>query len=135
MTVQSVLTGRLSRPVIAAAVAVAGLIAVRVANPVHNDVPLCPFHAVTGLQCPLCGGLRAAYELSRFDVVAAVRDNALFVGTLPLLLAYWLFWLRQAKQGQPERRFPRAAIGTSWAVAAAFVVVRNLPGAEWLRPS
>jgi hypothetical protein len=116
-------------------VAATGLAADRIADPVQHDLPLCPFRAVTGLWCPLCGGLRSAYSLSRLDVVAAVRDNAVFVVALPLLFLYWLDWLRWDRRGAPERRIPRAAIVALWTVAALFTVARNLPFADWLRPT
>ena len=32
-------------------------------DPAHRHVPLCPFHTITGWQCPLCGGLRCADAL------------------------------------------------------------------------
>ena len=123
-----------SRPAVAAALVVVGLAADRLLDPTHTHVPLCPFRAVTGLECPLCGGLRSAYSLTRLDLGAALRANAVFVLMLPLLLAYWLDWVRRDRRGQPERRFGRTALAALWAVAAAFTVARNLPGADWLRP-
>jgi hypothetical protein len=37
--------------------------------------PSCPFRALTGLLCPLCGGLRAAHALVHGRVVDAVLLN------------------------------------------------------------
>jgi hypothetical protein len=44
--------------------------------------PSCPLRALTGLLCPLCGGLRAAHALLHGRVVEAVALNPfLFVAT------------------------------------------------------
>jgi hypothetical protein len=47
--------------------------------------PSCPFRALTGLLCPLCGGLRAAHELLHGRVFDAVVLN-------PFLIAAGLAW-------------------------------------------
>ena len=49
------------------------------------NVPLCPFHAATGLYCPLCGSLRGVGDLAHGHVMAALGSNLLLVVTLPLL--------------------------------------------------
>lgn len=64
--------------------------------------PPCPFHALTGLQCPGCGGTRALHALLHGDVGAAVRFNpllfvvmaaAVFVALRPRLLTRpWFGW-------------------------------------------
>mgnify|MGYP000853432348 FL=1 len=87
------------------------------------DLPdLCPLHAATGLWCPLCGLTRGAFRLVTADPVAALRYNALIV-VVPLLV-WW------AVAG---RRRPGAAMGALVVLLVAFTVVRNLPGAAWLR--
>lgn len=56
----------------------------------HDFYPRCGFHALTGLDCPGCGGLRATHALLRGDFAAAWRLNALFVAVAPLaLLAFF----------------------------------------------
>jgi hypothetical protein len=105
-------------------------------DPAHTHVPLCPFHTVTGLWCPLCGGLRSAYALTRFDLAGAIRDNALFVAAVPCLVYYWIDWLRRERAGLPERRIPRGAIAFLWLIALVFCVLRNIPtSAAWLAPN
>ena len=49
------------------------------------NVPLCPFHAVTGLWCPLCGSLRGLELLGDGQMLAALGSNLLLVVTLPVL--------------------------------------------------
>jgi Protein of unknown function (DUF2752) len=120
-------------PLLAAGAAAAAL-AVDVAfRPHERHVPLCPLHATTGLWCPLCGGLRAADSLAHGRVLAALHENALFVASLPLVFAAWVFWLMLARTGRATPTVPRAAIATVLALAAAFAVLRNLPFAPGLR--
>lgn len=45
--------------------------------------PRCPFLMLTGWQCPGCGSQRAVHALLHFDVVQAVRMNALQVLAVP----------------------------------------------------
>ena len=56
--------------------------------------PLCPTKALTGLDCPGCGGLRATHALVTGDVVGALDHNALVaLLIIPLALAAWVAWL------------------------------------------
>jgi hypothetical protein len=48
--------------------------------------PSCPFHAMTGWLCPLCGSLRAAHALVRGAPLTALAFNPLVV----VGLATWL---------------------------------------------
>lgn len=118
------------------AVALAGgaLLADVAFDPLHRHVPLCPFHAATGLQCPLCGGLRSVQALAGGHVAAAFHANALFIASLPMLLLLWLDAMRRARDGRPRRALPRWAAPALVAVALVFTVVRNLPGEAFLRP-
>lgn len=49
--------------------------------------PQCPFRALTGWECPGCGSQRAVHCLLHGDFPGALRQNALLVLSLPLLLA------------------------------------------------
>lgn len=97
----------------------------------------CPWLLLTGTYCPGCGGLRAVNDLSRGDVAAAFSSNALFVGSIPLLVVLWLRWTRDRWRGigraVDARRGVLAALAFS-AVAVTFWVVRNLPLFDWLAP-
>lgn len=128
--------GSASRPaaIRAASIAVSAALADLAFDPVHTHVPLCPFRAVTGLDCPLCGGLRAVYELLHLRVGAAVRDNVLVVAALPVVVGLWLLWVLRARAGRRAPRWPRGATLAVVALAVAFTVVRNLPFATALRP-
>ena len=85
--------------------------------------PTCPFHLLTGWNCPGCGGLRMTHDLLHGDFAAAVTDNAFLLVGLPLL-AVWLV----VRAGRDQSPMPRAAILTVVLAAVTWTVVRNLPG-------
>lgn len=103
-------------------------------DPLHRHVPLCPFHALTGAWCPLCGGLRAAESLVDLHLRAAVQYNALLVAALPLLLAWWVDAVARARTGRRARGPSAVVVASLIALAVVFTVVRNLPFAHALRP-
>jgi hypothetical protein len=116
---------------VAAAAAGAALLADVAFDPAHRHVPLCPFHALTGGWCPLCGGLRAADALAHLQWRAALHDNVVFVLALPLIALWWVRWVRD---GRPSHRLGRGAVVAIVLVGVAFTIVRNLPFAHALRP-
>lgn len=85
--------------------------------------PGCPFKALTGLDCPACGGLRMTHDLLNGDLAAAVTDNVFLLVALPAL-AVWLVlrWRRGLTL------MPMAATLTVVVAAVAWTVVRNWPG-------
>ena len=95
------------------------------------DVP-CPFHELTGLLCPLCGGTRAALRLLDGDLAGSLGLNVLLL-PLGLVVAY----VAVANLGMLAGRVPPPPAWLPKAMAlvlAAFTVVRNLPGGEFLGP-
>lgn len=103
----------------------------------YGFYPRCQFHAMTGLQCPGCGGLRAVHALLHGHVVEAFRLNALFVVALPVALAFvgWRSLSRPREVSSPQK-FSMAWVWVFVAVVTAFAVVRNLPGVSfaWATP-
>ena len=85
--------------------------------------PACPFKALTGWNCPGCGGLRMTHDVLHGDFAAAVVDNVFVLVGLPLLAA-WL--LVRWRRGQPL--MPKPAIVVIAVAAITWTVVRNLPG-------
>jgi hypothetical protein len=124
MPTRTARTGRAHR---VALVALSAVVADVAFDPVRRHLPLCPFHAVTGLQCPLCGGLRAVDELVHQHLATALRDNVLVVAAVPLVIVLWLL----SRTGRPVRNVPAVAVVV---LAVCFTVVRNLPFATALRP-
>lgn len=47
--------------------------------------PKCPFHLLTGLECPGCGSQRAIHSLLNGDIGAAAHYNLLLVLAIPYL--------------------------------------------------
>jgi hypothetical protein len=79
----------------------------------HDFYPRCVFRALTGWECPGCGGLRAVHALLHGDLATAWRWHPLLVGALgltPLFLP------------GVARRFGPAAL---LAAIAVFGLVRN----------
>lgn len=91
---------------------------------------LCPLNAMTGWDCPFCGGLRAVNDLTHGDVGSAWHSNALFVSSIPLLVVLWLVWAGRSWNGERRRLSDRSARVTALVVgviALAFAVYRNTP--------
>jgi len=92
----------------------------------------CPFHELTGLLCPLCGGTRAAFRLLEGDLAGSLGLNLLLL-PLGAVVAYVALTNLSALSG----RLPPPPIWLPKAIAVvlvAFTVVRNLPGVEALGP-
>jgi uncharacterized protein DUF2752 len=66
----------------------------------------CPFLALTGWQCPLCGGTRMGAALLRGDVAAAYAFNPLVLLALTVLGALAVVWAIEVAGG-PAIRPPR----------------------------
>ncbi|MEH3141996.1 MAG: DUF2752 domain-containing protein [Mycobacterium kyogaense] len=85
--------------------------------------PPCPFKALTGWNCPACGGLRMTHDLLHGDLAAAWVDNAYVLIGLPLLLA---FIVGRRARGKALPTKPLLVVVAVTAIA--WTVARNLPG-------
>ena len=65
-------------PAVTAAVLLAATTVVALRDPFrhHLSAP-CPFHALTGLWCPLCGGTRAVWAATHGHLGLMMHANAL----------------------------------------------------------
>ena len=92
--------------------------------------PRCAFHALTGLQCPGCGGLRAAHQLLHGHVIAAWILNPLVVLGAAGGFAWFAARIASRWSGrdllQPLRR--PWLFWAGLAGVAIFAVARNLIG-------
>jgi hypothetical protein len=135
-----VVPARLAAPVLVASAVGAATALLAVVDPaVPGRYPPCPWHALTGLYCPGCGGLRAVHALTRGDIALAASSNVLVVAAVPVAVLAYLWWLRRRWLG-PRARGPLPVAVTYWAVGVGcavlvtFGVLRNLPGLTWLAP-
>ncbi len=90
----------------------------------------CPFHAVTGLWCPLCGATRGVHKLLSGDVLGALGSCAPLAVVLPLVAWAWLAWALPTVGGPaitPPWRLPRWLVPAGIVALVAFGVARNLP--------
>jgi hypothetical protein len=91
--------------------------------------PVCPLHALTGLNCPGCGLTRGFHALFNGDVLTALHFNAL----LPIyafIFFYFtasMFLIVVRGRGLSWRIFPPSALYGFLFVVAAFFILRNLP--------
>lgn len=102
----------------------------------YRFFPRCVFHAVSGWDCPGCGGQRALHHLLHGQFDAALRANALFIFMLPV--AGWFLGCRLGQQ-LTGRKPPTLFAHHRWpwllcGLVITFGIVRNLPGFDWLRP-
>jgi len=121
---------------VGAAGLIAGLGVVAIHDPNQSgSYGLCPLNALTGLDCPFCGGLRGTHALLNGDISRALDHNLLlpvFLGGLVALVV--LAWrqspLLQRDGTSSGRSRPRITQIVVWGFVAAtvvFWVLRNLP--------
>lgn len=96
----------------------------------------CWFHALTGLDCPFCGGSRAVGALLHGDVGAALSFNAFALVVLLPLAVVTLVAAVRWEAGRARRWWSDGALGwrLTLAVAGLLVVwwvVRNVPFAPF----
>ena len=91
--------------------------------------PRCPIYTYLHLQCPGCGATRALAALLRRHFSEAMHCNALVTLLLPIAAVYGVLcyehFLRREVIRWPQ--IPQATIYCALGIAAAFMVLRNLP--------
>jgi len=101
----------------------------------HGFYPVCEFHELTGLNCPGCGGTRAAYQLLHQHVLRALHDNALFVLSLVALAGRGAWFTARKIRNRPVPAFlPPKVLWAFLVIAIVFTVLRNLPVFSFLSP-
>jgi hypothetical protein len=91
----------------------------------------CPFHVLTGLACPTCGGSRAFAALLEARIADALRLNPIVAGAVLLAPVYAVYGLGVSLSGAPrirlvldrrDRQRLRGALGCVVALAWAYLV-------------
>ena len=91
--------------------------------------PQCPFHALTGMNCPGCGLTRGFHALFHGDVLSALHYNAM----LPLYafifgyLFISLMLIAVRGRGLSWKIFSSSATWIFFVAVIVFTIVRNLP--------
>jgi Protein of unknown function (DUF2752) len=97
----------------------------------------CPFLALTGWQCPLCGGTRMGAAVLQGDLAGAYAFNPALLVVLAVLGALAVVWAIEVAGG-PAVRPPRRVLkrlqrvpAVAWlllaaGLAVAYTIVRNL---------
>jgi Protein of unknown function (DUF2752) len=91
--------------------------------------PRCPIYEYLHLQCPGCGATRALAALLRGHFGEAMHGNALVTPLLPILAIYGILCYQRFLRRDVIRwpQMPQATIYCALGIAAAFMVLRNLP--------
>lgn len=101
--------------------------------------PVCPFHAVTGWWCPVCGGSRAVAAMTHGDVASALSYNLAAILLLAAVTLYWPTQVYAALRGNAPHlpRLSRRSVVMVGMVFLVFTMWRNLPQlplGTWLAP-
>jgi hypothetical protein len=101
----------------------------------YGFYPVCYFHAVTGLNCPGCGSLRALHQLLHGHVAEAARLNLLLLLSLPCLGWLAARFVTTRLRGQAMTFVIRPVwLWMFLGAAVIFTLLRNLPSFAWLAP-
>lgn len=125
-------------PIVVAGAGLAAVALLHLHDP-HNTgaYGFCPFHVVTGLWCPGCGGLRAVNDLTNGDVIGSLSSNVFILPLLVVLVGAWMLWVRKRWRGAGDRMIvlhkPSAVV--ILVLLAVFTILRNTPWGSWLAPA
>ena len=85
-----------------------------------GNIPLCAFKHLTGVPCPLCGGIRACAALAQGDVAVAWLLNPGLMPVLALAALHSGLLVAQAVSGR--RLLTPGALTRAWQWAGATLV-------------
>ncbi|HEY0319943.1 MAG TPA: DUF2752 domain-containing protein [Pyrinomonadaceae bacterium] len=99
------------------------------ATPGTSYYPSCPFHTLTGLNCPGCGTLRGLHQLTHGHLITALNYNALMVLSLPFLGYTFISYALVAARGRglPKPFIKPVFIKALFWIVLAFWILRNIP--------
>lgn len=91
--------------------------------------PKCPFHVITGLDCPGCGSQRAIHHLLHLQFKEAFLSNPLLIVAIPYLILGLYIEYFGGKEKYPRMKqlfYSRKAIYIVLIIIIAFWIGRNL---------
>jgi len=91
--------------------------------------PKCPFHSLTGLDCPGCGSQRAIHHLLHFQLKEAFLSNPLMIMVIPYIVMGIYIEYFGGKEKYPRIRqllYGKNAAYIALIVIIVFWIVRNL---------
>jgi hypothetical protein len=91
--------------------------------------PKCPFHSITGLDCPGCGSQRAIHHLTHLEIKKAFISNPLLIMAIPYIFTGIYFEYFGGKENYPRMRrilFGKNAAVTVLIAILLFWIGRNL---------
>ena len=94
-----------------------------------NFFPPCPFHYVTGLDCPGCGSQRVIHHLLHLEIGKAFLQNPLLVMAIPYLIIGIYFEYFGGKARYPRTRqilFGKKATIVVFIIVIVYWIGRNL---------
>jgi hypothetical protein len=95
-------------------------------NLADNPYPRCALKAITGIDCPGCGGTRAMYSLLHGDLAGAADHNILVFLIVPVMLYLLARYVLNLFDVQlPAPRMNRAMAWGLVVALLAFTVLRN----------
>lgn len=90
----------------------------------------CPSNLLFGINCPGCGSQRAFHYILHLDILEALRYNALFVISLPIVV-YWLIIKLLNKIYGTKKTIPfltnKYVIIGLLIIIVIFGILRNIP--------
>jgi hypothetical protein len=104
-------------------------------NPEQSELfPKCPFHALTGFDCPGCGSQRAIHSLLHGNFAAAIDYNLLLVFAMPVLLTHFGYVAYNTITGNTASfkiLHMAATPKIVFALILLFWILRNVPAAPF----
>ena len=89
--------------------------------------PKCPVFVMTGLKCTGCGSQRVVHALLHFDVITALKHNALLVLSLPfIIMLIYAEIVRETKPSLYRKVNNRRTILTSLVIIILWTIFRNI---------
>ncbi|MBB4034666.1 hypothetical protein GGR21_000553 [Dysgonomonas hofstadii] len=91
--------------------------------------PVCPFHYLTGYDCPGCGSQRALHHLSHLHLREAFLSNPLLIIAIPFLISGIYLEYFGGKERHPEIRkalYSKRAVYIILAIIILFWIGRNV---------